>query len=187
MQRKVLQYTVECALPNGDTAFGVHDGTRYEFAGAIGIAPEWREGPLPKPKQLDLTACLLARTNAFGVSVAISLRSESGGLAALPMFAASQEEHEDFPLWEGAFFGNIFDPNPVAYACTGAGGKDAALRALKRICTLPTAQTTTDGAQVSACGFVVLGTCEDVATTPIGRVFADHMVHVYLPDRAVSP
>ncbi|MBM1635094.1 hypothetical protein JQV27_20040 [Sulfitobacter mediterraneus] len=179
-ERKILEYTIECALPEGQIAFAEYEGISYQFSGVMRIAPEWADGPLSLAKQRDVTACLLARTNAFGVPVQISMRSETGHLAGLSMFQVSPEEQVDFPIWEGAFFGNIFASAPVAYACQGSPNQQDKLRAAQRICTLPSGELTPDGKPVSACGFVSLGPCGALQTSGILDTYADHMVHVYL-------
>ncbi|WP_089423450.1 hypothetical protein [Sulfitobacter sp. DFL-23] len=181
--RKLLDYIVQCALPEGTMAVAHHDGQTYRFRGTVGIAPEWRSGALSVADQAAVTACLLARTNAFGVPVLISMRGVGGDLAGLQTLRATKAEQQAFPLWEGAFFGNIFADPPRAYACRGdvSSETEAALRRARRICTLPSAEITSSGQPISSCGFVVLGPCASDAARLIRRGFGDQAMDVYLP------
>lgn len=181
--RSVLDYVVQCALPDGATAEATYLDQEFQFRGAMGIAPEWRSRALTDEEQAAVSACLLARTNAFGVPVRISLRSSEGPLAQLSSFATSETERHTFPVFEGAFFGNVFLQAPHAYTCRGDTSVSAerALRRSKRICTLPTEQRTPEGRPFSACGFVVLGRCDDPDVKRFKAEYANAVAEVYLP------
>lgn len=116
--RELLVYIVECALPQNATLKGKHNNTTYTFKGRLGVAPEWVNTPLTKSAQRWMTACLLAHTNAYNVSVPISLRG------SLPALTATQAEKNDFSIEEASFYGNIFTPEDdelSIYACAGEG------------------------------------------------------------------
>lgn len=187
--REILEYVFQCALPSDTQVHAELQGQEYGFSGSLGIAPGWRSGPLTVDQQAALTACLLARTNAFGASVRISLRSFEGALAKLPALQASPQEAQDFPVWEGAFFGNIFADPPVTYACRSSTAPEieALLRRAKRVCTLPSGQETPDGQPMSACGFVILGTCSVAAANPQVAAYSNQTIHVYLPHASGFP
>lgn len=181
--RKVLEYVVQCALPLEVTAQAAHLGEMFRFQGDLGIAPDWRTGALTDEEQAAVSACLLARTNAFGVPVRISLRSRDAPLSRLPSLFAGREERRAYPVREGAFFGNVFSGAPTAYACRGdtSPETESILRRAKRICTLPTDHLTPDGLPISACGFVVLGQCDDLDVSRVKAEYADRAIEVYLP------
>ena len=68
--RSVLDYTVRCALTPDQVVYGP-DGEA--FYGAFGFSPAWTERALDIAEQRWVSACLLARTNALGETVAIEL------------------------------------------------------------------------------------------------------------------
>lgn len=181
--RYVLQYAIECALPAGAEATASYRGELYRFSGGMGIAPDWTERALSDEERAAVSACLLARTNAFGVSVRISLRSQSVALADLPAFQADDDERAHYDLWEGRFFGDILDDDPRAFACRGDTTPDteAALRDLLRVCTLPATTSGTSSPPVSLCGFRVFASCDlPEARTALDQ-FGNVAVDVYLP------
>jgi hypothetical protein len=116
-QRHLLKYLVSCSLPRGVEAYVDDDGERHTFPGSLGLAPAWAERGLTETEQRWVSACILARTNAFGKSVRISMRAAE---PAPPSLQASETERAAFNLFEGAFFGNIFAEKPVGYVCRGA-------------------------------------------------------------------
>ncbi|QDE93490.1 hypothetical protein BHS06_33400 [Myxococcus xanthus] len=75
--RNVMAYLTECALPPGAAVeWTSRAGDTYTFPGEVGLCPEWERD---KPSQACLgyvTACLLARNNAFGRRVMVSMRGE---------------------------------------------------------------------------------------------------------------
>jgi hypothetical protein len=149
--RHLLKYVVRCALAAGTTLSAEIDGQTYTFPGSLGIAPEWQSDTLSAGAQREISACLLAHVNLFGISVAISARQ-----AGLPV---SVEEEERFSTYEGAFFGQLFADPPRMYACAADSAPDFSVsypnhdlsagdRLLRR-CT-----------DADTCGFTVLGSCE---------------------------
>src|SRR5262245_59565703 len=71
--RDVLSYVVSCALPTGAQTSAKVGGTTYTFAGAIGLAPGWATRAPTVTERRWVTACVLSRTNLYGVSVQLSL------------------------------------------------------------------------------------------------------------------
>jgi hypothetical protein len=76
--RAVMMYLTSCALGKEDAPvqWTSWTGQRYGFIGALGMCREWAHGP-PTPQCLGyVSACLLARNNAFGREVELSMRGE---------------------------------------------------------------------------------------------------------------
>lgn len=147
--REILRYLAVCAFVEDDVLVRAHDGHAYEFPGLLGLAPKWDDRPLGEEEQELVSACVLAHVNAYGVPVAISLRAHHD-------VPSTEEERRAFPVFEGTFFGQIFDGElGRIYACQGSVS-DAALahsedRAL-RACT--------DGSE--DCDIVAVGSCNEV-------------------------
>ncbi|HEU4412784.1 MAG TPA: HYR domain-containing protein [Polyangiaceae bacterium] len=134
--RDLLRYMYECAMgPEQSTALDPGpEGANLELHGLVGLAPQWGQagGACDESCQRWVTACLLARTNAYGVKVDLSMRvpddAPENVKAAL---AVTEEERAAYPLREGAFYGNLFrqegQPDgtavmaPKLYACAGPG------------------------------------------------------------------
>ena len=148
--REFLKYFVECAVPAGQTVyFRDHQDNVFEVAGAIGAAPEWMDGPMSEDGKERVTACLLARTNFFGISIPISIRANAAGMVA------DEAENAAFPFYEATFFGNVFKDPPEMYSCQGLGVYYSTVYGLvgsqylsNRVC-----------AQGDQCGFVAQGPC----------------------------
>src|SRR5262249_15774984 len=72
LTRQFLTYAYSCAMPEGSTLHIVIDGDDLgTYQGALGLAPEWgaEGGHCDERCQRWVTACLLARTNFWGVPV----------------------------------------------------------------------------------------------------------------------
>src|SRR4029079_457496 len=71
-----------------------------------------------------VSACVLARTNAYGVHVQISLRAPAGAPQAIRDALAVDNspggESDVYTLPEGVFYGNIFATTPVNTTTTGS-------------------------------------------------------------------
>jgi hypothetical protein len=150
--REILAYVVQCALGEGDTLTATVNGQTYQFAGLLGLVPEWEHQGIDEDGQRLVSACLLAHVNALGVSVSISVRSHK-------VVTSTPQERREYPVYEGSFFGQVFDGETLrAYACQGSAA-DAALehsedRALRR-CTDDTDE----------CAIAAVGRCRDVCQT----------------------
>jgi hypothetical protein len=132
--RDFLKYLYECALPAGVSTVLDPDGADLELKGLIGLAPTWSQtgGTCDESCQRWLTACLLARTNAYGVKVDLSMRVPDDAPPHIKAaLAVTPEEQAAYPLREGAFYGNLFRQvpregggatmEPAMYGCAGPG------------------------------------------------------------------
>jgi hypothetical protein len=88
--RRVMHYLVGCALED-DSSFTWTDpvsGNSVTWRGDLGLCPSWQTSPMDQTCQELLSACLLARNNARGEEVLISLRGgqdSASGRAALSL------------------------------------------------------------------------------------------------------
>jgi hypothetical protein len=149
--REVLSYIVGCALPTGQSLTINVAGTTYTYPGWIGLAPGWATRVPTVSERRWVTSCLLARTNVNGVPVNISMRSDSN-LSLL----TSAAERTLYTQAEGSFYGDLFAPVPVTYACSNRGWSQ--LSGTFRACALSPNGLTTD------CGFTYTGSCSNTAT-----------------------
>jgi hypothetical protein len=118
LARMLFAYLYSCAMPAGEQLVLDLGGEQYLFHGGVGLAPEWGEpsGACDEGCQLWVSACVLARTNATGDRVEVSLRGNH------PALQPSAEDLLAFPLREGSFYGNIFTGSlEQTYACAGPG------------------------------------------------------------------
>lgn len=79
--REVMSYLVSCALEPGQSVSYTDTltGATYHWSGEMGLCPSWATGPASTTCQELVTACLLARVNAFGKKIALSTRGEVPG------------------------------------------------------------------------------------------------------------
>ncbi|HLL21919.1 MAG TPA: hypothetical protein VK427_07300 [Kofleriaceae bacterium] len=146
--REVYSYVVGCALPSGQSITALDAaGNSYTFAGALGLAPAWATRAPTVSERRWVTACLLARTNLYGVSVNISIRHDTN-LALL----SSASERATYTNVEGAFFGDLFATPQTWYACSRRTWSAYSTNSL-RMCALSSNGSTTD------CGFTYVGDC----------------------------
>lgn len=168
--REVYAYIIGCALDSETiieaTVPGAPDssppetsytcaGERCVFEGSLGLARHWAHRKLDPKGQRWVSACLLARVNAFATTEAISLR----GLA--PELTVGIDEAELYAVEEGAFYGNVFtDPDePLDWnACRGSGQASGEFGGLSlRDCAEPDP----DDPSHTLCGFNYAGDCAD--------------------------
>jgi hypothetical protein len=178
-KRKQLTYLVRCALPAEVALYANIEGERFTFPGSIGLAPHWLTEAMTPSEERWVSACLLAHVNYFGKHVRISIRATG---AAVPELEASADEQQTYTIFEGGFFGNLFAPAPVAYACRGertpAQARDPILQ--DRVCTQETGATTAEGMPVTVCQFLVTGRCEDPTSYTANGLYYPEVVFVYL-------
>lgn len=137
-----LTTVLECALPF-ETQLVVGEGDRaVTFNGYWGLAPEWAEGPCEEACQEWVSACLLARTNAYGLPVSIYVDGDNPTLRALVT-----PDRQGFTVREAAYYGNVFNRPARSFACRGDGRDPLALT--WRVCARPGAR----------CGFEDVGPC----------------------------
>jgi hypothetical protein len=160
--RDVVSYLVQCALPEGSSITLSDANGTYTFDGAVGLAPSWATGSPSASEKRWVSACLLARTNAYGVSVAISMRGSHSALAVDATEAAA------YGLREGAFWGDVFGETFDANACPGAlklADSQASTLPL-RACTVSADGVTT------TCGHDYAGPCASACTDASGNYTA---------------
>ncbi|WP_428267154.1 hypothetical protein [Haliangium sp.] len=160
--RELIQYLVRCALPEGENLQFEVDGELYVYPGVFGLAGVWEERGLNDQEQRWVSACLLAHVNAYGESVAISVRSPT-------MSLASQDEIDDWKVYEASYFGNVFVDDVAdeldeteRYGCQGQRPEIAMLNAPTRslrVCSDPV-----DGTDISECDMVTRRRCRDVCS-----------------------
>lgn len=147
--RQLATLLIACALPPSD-AVSV-PGTEVTFVGDVGLAPGWGHRPLTAGERRWVTACALARLSGTSVEVPISLRG------ARPALHADPEERSAFATEEGAFYGDVLDPETLDqplrwFACQGTGQA----RAGDRVCATP--DPATPG--LTRCGLQDAGSCD---------------------------
>lgn len=177
--RHQLKYLVNCALPDSVVLFSVQGHDRFTFPGHLGLAPEWLKTPLTPLQERWVSACMLALTNYAGKHVEVSLHAKPG---AAPFLSETKEDTKAYSLLEGGFFGNLFSPHPVAYACTGTHRKideqDPVFH--DRLCTKPSGDRTRDGKPLTVCQFILTGPCSDPASFTINSHAYDEVIFVSL-------
>jgi hypothetical protein len=147
--QELLPYLIRCALPLGTewstSINGSNEGQKY--IGGYGLAPSFEHIPLTYEQQLLVTSCLMADVNYYGKHIYISVRNN-------PFSEALMDEMLDFPVYEGAFFGNIFSENITKFTCIGEDKETAWKESPDRqwrICT-----------EDQICDFKSLGKCSEV-------------------------
>lgn len=165
LARQLLRYVVGCAL-DGTQSFqftwtdGCGSDHDEDYEGSIGLAPGWADGPLPTSGQEWVSACLYARVNYYGTPVLISMRGPNG---VMNDAALSSDELSGYPNKEGAFWGNLFQSSPTAYACS-YGPDDTYSRSRDRDCA---AGHVNADQTLSSCGIIErLGSCATHCGTP---------------------
>ena len=189
-QAMLWKYTARCALrPNQEleTPPGA-DGKTLLFKGALGLAPEWREGKCAAACQEKVSSCLAALTNQTGDHVNVSLMSAAPSLVRA---MGANENDLVYPFQEGAFFGNVFAGE--AFVCHGRDADKGAQ--LKRFCALT--PTLCSGIAIFADAGSCVESCQMSCTTlsdgtrrcaavscrdPKGRVW-DNPITTYLRSR----
>jgi hypothetical protein len=78
--RRMMEYLVGCALPEGHVVYWLDPVSESQviWEGELGLCPVWAASPISEDQACQelLSACLLARNNADGVEVLISVRKE---------------------------------------------------------------------------------------------------------------
>jgi hypothetical protein len=174
-KRALLSFITECALQKDQILIAETNEITFEFYGKLGAGPSWNGLPssLTETEQRWVSACVLARVNYFGTPVTFNLRTDKGSGLYLPVTASDIDE---FPYYEGGFFGNIFHEPQKKYVCLG----DAPTKILVgkgRICALPSL----DGDMyTSACGFNIVGGCDDPFILNRDNTIYKEVFHVWL-------
>lgn len=150
--REQFAYLVSCAIPSTKTISIKAGGVTYSFKGAMNLASGWINQPLAVQSYKVVSACMLARTNFYGVAVPISMRG--------PGLATPSWEVAAFTVLEGAFWGDVFTATGTVNACTSP-----AKLAGSTVSTLPLRECTVsvDGI-TTKCGFKYAGDCSKICT-----------------------
>jgi hypothetical protein len=167
--RDVYAYLINCALPSGisiqaslptapDTAppatLYTCSGGTCVFEGGIGLAEYWIDHKLDLHGQRWVSACIFARVNAHDTAEPISLRGPHESLTV------GADEAIQFPVEEGAFYGNLFtDDDTIDWnACRGSGQAAGEFDGLvDRDCAEPDPENPGH----TQCGFNYAGDCAD--------------------------
>lgn len=103
------EYAIECALPLGESVTKLVEGEWVDFEGALGLAPQWQDGPCDESCQQWVSACLLARTNVSEHEVTLWLKASHPALGT--------QSNAAHPHYEASFFGNLFAGPDQRYMC----------------------------------------------------------------------
>ncbi|MBL0213838.1 MAG: hypothetical protein IPQ07_08140 [Myxococcales bacterium] len=163
--QELLSYIVSCALPEGQVlvapnpahATNPAEPENLEFFGEVGLAARWIDRPLDKVGKRWVSACLYARVNANNVTVPISLRGPHAGLAT------DAAEVANWPLEEGAFYGDYFRPVNEPIIWVACRGKDQAAGETGGLADRDCAEPDPAHPGLTYCGFTYAGDCGDYA------------------------
>jgi hypothetical protein len=151
-------YLVECALDEDDSITKLVDGEEHELWGALGLAPEWRDGPCDEDCQEWVSACLLARTNVSGASVMLWIAADH------PSVGLGHPTAGPF-VYEATFYGNLFADAQARHLCRGPQAAGGALGAAL-------AGRTCGDQPLDACGFTDWGACGAASRCSFDNSFA---------------
>jgi hypothetical protein len=149
---EALKYIYACAMrPDQSTSIDRGaDKPPLVLTGQVGLWPEWGEdgGTCDETCQRWVSACVLARTNAYGTPVEVSLRAPDNAPQKIKdALKVTEDERRTFTLREGSFYGNIFATKPANpypdnsvvigapafFACAGPGSNIPQMT--KRFCS----------------------------------------------------
>jgi hypothetical protein len=156
----LMRYLVDCALlPEQELRWTGRFAPfpTASWRGSLGLCPQWLLSA-PSPQCLQrVSGCLLARNNAFGISVPVSLRGDRDGVNAIPLASAvdlwpkvwrtntavaSAQPCPDNTLgvsrncgWQSAGVGRCTPGEPVTVGAGGCGLGDSHGSTMLRICT----------------------------------------------------
>jgi hypothetical protein len=162
--RTVFEYTVSCALGPDQSVEVERHGETLVFEGALGLAPEWGDpdGSCDGACRGWVSACLIARTNAKGIAMPISLRGDH------PSLAPTDDEVDAYTIHEAVYYGDLFADSPRLFACLPDGHTE-----IPRVC----------GSDHESCGVTIVGACSDHCDAtgcrdPAGNAYPE-MIAVY--------
>ncbi len=174
-KRSLLGFITECALKKDQLLITQSADFTFEFYGRLGIAPTWNGFPnsLTETEQRWISGCVLARVNYFGTPVPFNLRTDKKSSLYTPV---TETELDEFPYYEGGFFGNIFHSPQKKYVCQGDAPKKI-LVGKNRICSIPALDTESN---ISACGFTIVGNCDDSSVFNRDNTLYKEIFYVWL-------
>lgn len=139
--RSTVEYVVECALGVEDSVTKVTAvGEVITFRGALGLAPQWRDGSCDEDCQEWVSACVLARTNHTGENVRIWMQADHPEIG----FGVPGEA-----VLEAGFFGNLFAGTDEKFYCKGEPTGNVAAKREGRTCSSGS----------NTCEFIKLNNC----------------------------
>ncbi len=153
---EIIEAAVECALDQTKKIYDVD--TNVTYVGWWGLAKDWDTKPLSTEEGDLVTACVLQRLNAFGVTVQVLLEGEDRNNMIKEDLAADV----DFPFHESTVFGNMFtSKNPLytnrpafdAYICAEADFAQSCRKTARDLLDTRICDST------SYCGFNYVGDC----------------------------
>ncbi|WP_437618347.1 hypothetical protein [Sorangium sp. So ce1151] len=178
LARDLMRYIVGCALRSNQTlSFSWTDTTGVVhpevYRGELGIAHWWATASISNDTftQRQISACVAARVNWYGVHVMVSLRnSETASMGS------STTERQTYTVREGAFWGNLFASPPYVRSCYSPDGV-ARARQLQRDCAAGHlgVNPSTGAPTVQQCGpMTIVGSCDTVCNRvdPNGDFYA---------------
>jgi hypothetical protein len=176
--RELLKYLVNCALGEGVSIFFDVEGQTFEYPGKLGLVPQWSRRALTLDEEQVISACILARTNFYGKTVKLSMRSDT-----MTALQTDDVERREFPLFEAGFFGNIFKNEPEYFVCFGESAPDRAkrLESHLRVCSLHSDVNPSRQSDKSRCGFTIVGACSDRPFLQNGQDYSRAVLQIFLP------
>jgi hypothetical protein len=108
--RTTMKYLISCALGDNDEVVwqSPHSTDSQLWRGSLGLCTDWHDAPMPDSSCRErVSACILARQNAFSQRVALSMRGPGYDQPEL-------SEESAYPWREGAFYGDLLDPLAIA-------------------------------------------------------------------------
>ena len=185
-KREQLKYLVECALAEETEAYTTVDEEEYTFKGNIGLAPQWIDRGLVGVEERWVSACMLARTNFFGKHVQISMRAPKG-MEVVKSLETTPEEVEEYNIFEGGFFGNLFAENSGAFTCLGDRTEEENADPIlqDRVCTEETDIYDIDQ-RVSHCGFIITGQCNNPESFVVEDEVYEEVIFIYLKPKPID-
>jgi len=157
----VAKYMARCALPTSDSVNVVdYTGRVQHLKGELALAPTWADGECNAACQENISACLMALTNASGQHIPLVLSSTKNALGG--------GTDSKFPNQEGAFFGNLFESPVQAYFCKGSGQQNIATMWYSYASDMFNARMCENGSSAGSneCPYVGAGDCTGMAWSP---------------------
>lgn len=155
-----VKYAVQCGLGDDTTVKNPKNGASY--TGVVGLAPDWKSRALNQDERRWVTACMVQRLNALGLTAKILLEGNRS-----PLHENTSQDAE-YPYEEATAFGDLFSSNvnlnvllPLApafkaYVCGEQAITDSCLNVSNLL------QARLCGTASVLCGMQYIGVCDDV-------------------------
>jgi hypothetical protein len=155
----VMRYLARCSYPAGQSLTWTSPTTNvtYTWPGVLGLLPGWASGnPMNPVEQQVLTACLAAHANGYGVHVDIAIEGNDATGVPMPI---GPTELSDYPIREGAFFGNVVSGVNAMFTCADHGAWGPSISS-SRTCALHNGKPGT--LSTSCAPIVYVGPCASI-------------------------